>query len=47
MSEAYKKRDEEWMNELHSLAGLKPDWAPLDEKKSSADQDEDHDHDHG
>jgi peptidyl-prolyl cis-trans isomerase D len=38
LTEAYKKRDEEWMKDLRAQAGLKPDWSPKDEVKTSADE---------
>jgi hypothetical protein len=37
--EASKKREQEWLNELRTQAGLAPDWTPLDETKDK-DQDE-------
>ncbi len=37
MNDAYKTRDEEWMNQLRAEAGLKPDWSPADESKKDAD----------
>jgi peptidyl-prolyl cis-trans isomerase D len=33
LSDAYKKRDEDWMNSLRTEAGLKTDWVPGDEAK--------------
>ena len=36
MSDAYKKRNEQWMNELRAKAGLKPGWSPSDETKKAA-----------
>jgi peptidyl-prolyl cis-trans isomerase D len=38
LTEAYRKRDEEWMKDLRAQAGLKPDWSPKDEVKTSADE---------
>ena len=37
MGEAYKKRDEEWMSELRTQAGLKPGWLPAEEAKKADD----------
>ncbi|MCA1684697.1 MAG: hypothetical protein LC745_01675 [Planctomycetia bacterium] len=37
MSNAYKKREDEWLTHLRAEAGLKPDWAPLDESKNETD----------
>ncbi len=31
MDEAQRRRDDEWMNQLRTKAGLKPDWKPRDE----------------
>ena len=33
MSQAFKKRDDDWMSALRAQAGLKPDWTPSDEAK--------------
>jgi peptidyl-prolyl cis-trans isomerase D len=33
-TDAMKKRELEWMNELRAQAGLKPDWTPMDEAKN-------------
>jgi len=38
MNDAYKKRDEEWMNVLRAQAGLKRDWSPPDEGKKRDDE---------
>jgi peptidyl-prolyl cis-trans isomerase D len=37
MSEAFKKRDEDWMNVLRAQAGLDRDWTPRDEAKNASD----------
>ncbi len=37
MTEAYRKRDKEWMNELRDRAGLPRDWVPKEETKKDDD----------
>lgn len=34
MREAFRKLQDEWMNDLRAQAGLKPDWTPPDENKT-------------
>jgi len=37
MNDAYKKRDEEWMNQLRAQAGLQAGWVPPDDSRKDAD----------
>ncbi|MBV8381517.1 MAG: hypothetical protein JOZ63_02855, partial [Planctomycetaceae bacterium] len=34
--EAYRRREAEWMAQLRTEAGLKPDWVPSDEANRAA-----------